>query len=72
MNTNLLRIFSFLFTLLSAINSLNAQQSEASFNTIQNQRVVVPPSPNAATLGEYGKYDVSHYTGAVNLSLIHI
>ena len=31
--------------------------------------MVVPPSPNAAALGQFGEYSVSNYTGALNLSI---
>lgn len=30
---------------------------------------VVPPSPNAASLGKYGEYPVSYYTGTVNINI---
>jgi len=37
--------------------------------SFQSQKMVIPPAPNAATLGKFGEYNVSNYTGALNLSI---
>jgi len=65
-----------LFCFSLCLNPLLAQEPDdpgavAEFTDLpfQNQKLVVPPSPNAASFGKFGEYEVSYYTGALNLSI---
>ncbi|MGB0840445.1 MAG: hypothetical protein ACPGXL_09905, partial [Chitinophagales bacterium] len=45
--------------------------ADAAFNESYQlrQRVVIPPGPNAASLGQFGQYEVSKFTGALNKTI---
>jgi YD repeat-containing protein len=46
-----------------------AQGSPAAGSKLDNLRNVIPPSPEASTLGKYGEWPVSLYTGIPNISI---
>lgn len=42
----------------------NGDGLKFSFETLLRNQIVLPPSPEAASLGKYGNMPVSHFTGA--------
>ncbi len=54
--------------LLSIVYSLLAQ-NDFGASYFEDLKVRLPASPNAASLGQFGDYDVSYYTGQVNISI---
>lgn len=61
-----------LFLLISATTDIQAQDAEAKALQAYSSfisKLVVPPSPEAASLGKYGNSDVNYYTGAMSLSI---
>jgi hypothetical protein len=63
-----------IFFLLFSLPSLTLAQSdmpapESLAKDFLKTNVVIPPSPEAASLGKYGNTPVSYYTGAPNISL---
>ena len=66
------RIFILTTCLLSVCNSFShAQGDEQGFRdgVFLQKRMVVPPSPDAASLGKYGDANVNMYTGALGLNI---
>lgn len=59
-----------IFTLFILSSSAIGQEfDDFGQQSFQSQKIVIPPAPNAATLGKFGEYGVSSYTSALNLSI---
>jgi YD repeat-containing protein len=54
------------FCLFCLTGFLKSQTNEARIDKLRN---VVPPSPNASSLGRYGEYPVNLYTGLPNIDI---
>lgn len=65
-------IFTLSFHYLKAQSGGGTNEStEAEFARMShiNQQMVIPPSPEAASLGKYGDFQLNQYTGAASLSV---
>ncbi|MFM9951111.1 MAG: DUF6443 domain-containing protein, partial [Saprospiraceae bacterium] len=57
------------FTLLNTASLFAQDEEDLRRQTFLQKRVVVPTTPEAASLGKYGDVQVNYYTGAINLGI---
>lgn len=58
-----------IFLLLSTIISIGISSSQTVSNYKPNEPTIRPNSPNASSLGEYGKIPVSYFNGTTDISI---
>lgn len=59
---------SLFFCIIFSFKS-TGQSSQSAEQQIENLKNVIPPSPNASSLGKYGEWPVSLYTGVPSISI---
>lgn len=60
------KVYGLLCFLLLAANSFGQEEANKKFPGVDN---IIQPSPNAASLGKFGGFDVTKYTGSINKAI---